>query len=102
MTISPVTETLRLSLPSILGEERPGVPFSITKPRILPPSAWDFAQTMNTSAIGEFEIHVLVPMSLYPKAVFSARVVMADGSEPASASVRPKQPISCPLASLGR
>ena len=31
-----------------------------------------------------------------------ARVFMAPGSEPASGSVRPKQPMSSPLAILGR
>jgi hypothetical protein len=39
------------------------MPFSSTKPRILPPCASDFAQTTKTSAIGLFEIHILDPFS---------------------------------------
>ena len=37
------------------------MPFSSTKPRILPPCASDFAQTTKTSAKGEFEIQVFDP-----------------------------------------
>ena len=69
------------------------------KPRILPSS---FAQTMQRSAIGAFEIHILAPLSLKPFGTFSARVTMPPGSEPKSGSVRPKQPISSALASFGR
>ena len=39
------------------------MPFSSTKPRIALSCAADFAQTTNTSAIGEFEIHVFEPVS---------------------------------------
>ena len=45
----------------ILGAVRPFMPFSRTKPRILPPCASDLAQTTNTSAIGELVIHILEP-----------------------------------------
>ena len=38
-------EARRLSLPPILGAERPFIPFSSTKPRISPPWVADFAQT---------------------------------------------------------
>ena len=46
---------------SIFGAERPFMPFSSTKPRIAPSCASDFAQTTNTSAIGELVIHILDP-----------------------------------------
>jgi hypothetical protein len=59
-TISPVTDVLRLNLPSIFGAERPFIPFSRMKPRITSSSV--FAQTTNTSAIGAFEIHILLPV----------------------------------------
>ena len=54
------------------------------------------------SAIGALEIHILLPVSLKPFGTFSARVAIEPGSEPKSGSVRPKQPISSALASLGR
>ena len=59
ITISPVTDVRRLNLPSIFGADSPFIPFSRMKPRITPSSV--FAQTTNTSAIGEFEIHILLP-----------------------------------------
>jgi hypothetical protein len=62
MTISPVIEARSDSLPSILGAERPFMPFSSTKPRILPPWASDFAQMTKTSAIGALEIHIFEPL----------------------------------------
>ena len=40
------------------------MPFSSTKPRILPSCASDLAQTTNTSAMGEFEIHIFAPVIL--------------------------------------
>ena len=63
MTISPVTEARKESLPSIFGADRPLVPLSSTKPRILPPCASDFAQTTKTSAMGLLVIHILDPFS---------------------------------------
>ena len=38
------------------------MPFSRTKPLILPSWASDLAQTTNTSAIGELVIHILAPL----------------------------------------
>ncbi len=61
MTISPVVEARRDSLPFSVGADRPFMPFSRTKPRIAPSCASDFAQTTNTSAKGAFEIHILAP-----------------------------------------
>ena len=56
-----MTDVRRLNLPSIFGADRPFMPFSRMKPRIMPSSV--FAHTMNTSAIGELEIHILLPDS---------------------------------------
>ena len=78
-TISPVTEVRSDSLPSIFGVEKPLVPRSTMKPRILPSS---FAQTTAMSAIGALEIHILAPLSLKPFGTFSARVTIEPGSEP--------------------
>src|SRR5512134_2682223 len=67
ITISPVTEVLKPTLPWIFGAERPLAPLSRMKPRIsptLPLSSTSFAQTTNTSAIGELEIHILEPVRL--------------------------------------
>ena len=63
MTISPVTEARRLTLPSISGVDSPAMPRSTMKPRISPPWASDFAQMISTSAIGELVIQVLAPVS---------------------------------------
>ena len=96
------TEARKLNLPVIFGTDSPLAPFSKTKPRIAPSWALDFAQTMKTSAIGELEIQVFSPLIRYPLSIFSAVVVMLAGSDPASGSVSPKQPIHSPLASFGR
>ncbi len=64
MTTSPVIEARKESLPPTFGAERPFMPFSRMKPRISLSCATDFAQMTKTSAIGEFEIHILEPVSL--------------------------------------
>ncbi len=46
-------------------------------------------------------IHILVPFSTHPSAVRRAVVRMAAGSDPASGSVSPKQPINSPAAMPG-
>ncbi|MNR11179.1 hypothetical protein D3C85_1274670 [compost metagenome] len=61
MTISPVIEARRPTLPWIAGALRPCQPFSRTKPRISPASS--LAQTTNTSAIGLLVIHILLPVN---------------------------------------
>ncbi len=61
MTISPVIDVRSESLPSIFGALSPSMPLSSMNPQTRPSSF--FAQTMNTSAIGEFEIHIFVPFS---------------------------------------
>src|SRR6266446_4863982 len=100
ITTSPVIEVRRPTLPWILGADRPFTDFSRMKPRISPASS--LAQTTKTSAIGELEIHVLVPVRVYPPFAFFARVCIEPGSEPWLGSVRPKQPIHSPFASFGR
>src|SRR5687767_15228318 len=92
-------EVRRPTLPWMAGALRFLKDFSSTKPRMSSPS---FAHTTNTSAIGELEIHVFVPVRLYPPGTFFARVCIEPGSEPWLGSVRPKQPIHSPLASLGK
>ena len=59
-TISPVTDVRSDSLPSIFGVEKPLVPRSTMKPRILPSS---FAHTTAMSATGELVIHIFAPLS---------------------------------------
>ncbi|KGD38142.1 hypothetical protein DO70_6467 [Burkholderia pseudomallei] len=91
------------TLPWITGADSPLQPFSRMKPRISSrPSSSSFAQTTNTSAIGEFVIHIFEPDSEYPPGTFLARVTMLPGSEPWFGSVSPKQPIHSPVASFGR
>ena len=46
-------------------------------------------------------IHILRPLSTQWSPSFTATVVMPPGFEPKSGSVRPKQPIASPEASLG-
>src|SRR4051812_42993344 len=89
----------RPTLPWIFGALRPFMPLSRMKPRM---SLSSFAQTTNTSAIGELEIHVLEPVRLYPPETRFARVCIEPGSEPWLGSVSPKQPIHSPVASFGR
>ena len=67
-------------LPTILGALSPSMPFSRMKPRITPSSF--FAQTTKTSAIGEFVIHILLPVSRNPPSAFLACASMLPGSEP--------------------
>ena len=78
-TISPVIEARNESLPSILGVENPLVPRSTKKPRMTPSS---LAHTTARSATGALVIHILAPVSRYPPAAFSARVIIEPGSEP--------------------
>jgi len=63
ITISPVTDSRRLSFPTIFGADSPFMPFSRMNPRIWLLCSADLAQTTNTSAIGALEIHILLPVS---------------------------------------
>ena len=96
---APVAEARSENLRSISGAAKPRMPFSTMKPR-MPSSV--FAQTMARSAIGAFVIHILEPFSTQSLPRRLACVFMFDGSEPPCGSVRPKQPISSPVAMRGR
>ena len=98
--IMPVTDARSENLPSIFGALSPFMPFSRMKPRMSPASS--FAHTTNTSAIGELVIQVFEPFSTNPPSTRFARVRIDAGSDPASGSVRPKQPTHSPLRSFGR
>src|SRR5689334_19466314 len=73
------------------------------KPRIEPSSsrAPVLAQTIDTCAVEPLVIHILAPFSTQPSAVSFATVIRPPGFEPKSGSVRPKQPITLPLAISG-
>ena len=60
------------------------------------------AQITARSATLPFVIQALVPSSLQPPCDRTARVRRLPGSEPASGSVRPKQPSTSPRAIAGR
>jgi len=57
------------NLPSIFGALNPFMPFSRMKPRMRLLSTSDFAQTMNTSAIGLFVILKLNKVLLHSQRV---------------------------------
>jgi hypothetical protein len=78
--------------------ENPGVLVGTTKPRT--PSSVT-AQTIATSATDPLVIHILRPLRIQSDPSRRARVVIEAGSEPASGSVRPKQPSSSPAAMPG-
>ena len=95
---SPVAEARNENFPCISALVKPSVPFSTRNPRI--PSSVR-AQTTATSATLPFVIHCLAPFSTQQSPSRRARVRIADGFEPKSGSVSPKQPIVRPLASPG-
>ena len=68
--------------------------FSTMKPRIAPSSVR--AQTIAMSAIVPFVIHIFAPFRIQSEPSRRACVRIEPGSEPASGSVRPKQPITSP------
>ena len=59
------------------------------------------AQIRAASAVDPPEIHILEPLIIQSPPSRRARVRIADGSEPASASVRPKHPMISPAAIPG-
>src|SRR6201998_4263670 len=73
----------------LVGTTKPRTPSSVT------------AQTIATSATDPLVIHILRPLRIRPDPSRRARVVIEAGSEPASGSVRPKQPSSSPAAMPG-
>ena len=60
-----------------------------------------FAQMTNRSASGEFVIHIFAPLMTQSVPRRLAWVFMLAGSEPPCGSVRPKQPITSPVAMRG-
>ena len=81
------------------GAVKPGVPRSTRKPRISPSSVR--AQTTATSEIEPFVIHIFAPFRIQSEPSRFACVRIVPGSEPASGSVSPKQPIASPRC-IGR
>ena len=81
------------------GALKPGIPRSTRKPLTLPSSVR--AQTTATSARDPLVIHILAPSRTQFSPTRLARVRMPAGLEPASGSVRPKQPIVVPAAMPG-
>ena len=55
----------------------------------------------NRSASGEFVIHIFAPLMIQSVPCRLAWVFMLAGSEPPCGSVRPKQPITSPVAMRG-
>ena len=74
--------------------------FSIIKPLNDPFSS--LAQIIKISAIGEFVIQFFDPLIIYPLSLSTNVVFRELGSEPASLSVKPKQPIYSPLDNFGK
>ena len=93
-TSSDVTEARSDSFLWISGALKPRIPFSTTKPRISPSPVR--AHTTARSEIVPFVIHIFEPFSTQSPPSRRACVRIEPGSEPASASVNPKQPISSP------
>ncbi len=94
-----MTEARSENLCSISGAEKPGVPFSMRKPRI--PSGV-MAHTTARSASEPLVIHIFEPFNTQSAPRFLAWVFMLAGSDPPCGSVRPKQPMSSPRAMAGR
>ena len=94
-----MTDARNESLCFISGASNPGIPFSTRKPLICPSSVR--AQTTATSAIVPFVIHIFVPFRIQSPPSRRARVRIDPGSEPASGSVSPKQPIASPSCMEG-
>ena len=69
--------------------------FSTMKPRIAPSSV--LAHTIAMSAIVPFVIHIFAPFRIQSDPSRRACVRMEPGSEPASGSVSPKQPMISPV-----
>src|SRR5262245_24782707 len=94
--ISPVIEQRNDILCSITRVVNPGVSFSTKKASISLPAV--LAQIIATSANGALVIHFLLPFNSQPSLVLVAVVRILAGSEPASISVKAKQPTAAPFA----
>ena len=97
---SPVDDALKDSFPCISGVEKPSIPLSTINPCILPDSS--FAQTTAMCANGALEIHILAPFRITWSPSSLKLESIPPGFEPKSGSVKPKQPIISPVASLGK
>jgi hypothetical protein len=94
-TSSLVTDARSDCLRSTSLAVNPGVSVGTTKPRTR--SSSQRAQTTATSAMPPFVIHIFDPSMIQSSPPSRrARVRIAAGSEPESASVRPKQPTASP------
>ncbi len=89
-----MTEARSESFLWISGAENPGMSRSTMKPWIAPSSVR--AQTTAMSAIVPFVIHIFAPLRIQSEPSRRACVRIEPGSEPASGSVRPKQPMTSP------
>ena len=95
---SEVTDARNDSLLCTSDVVKPRIPRSTRNPRI-PASV--VAHTTATSAIEPLVIHILVPSRIQSPPSRRAEVRIDEGSEPASGSVRPKQPMARPAAISG-
>ena len=93
-----MTEARSDPLCLISGAENPGASAGTTNPRM--PSSVR-AQTTATSATVPLVIHILRPFRIQSDPDRAAEVRIDAGSEPASGSVRPKQPMASPAAIRG-
>ena len=93
-----MTEARRDAFFLISGAEKPGLSVGTMNPRT--PSSVR-AQMMAMSAIDPLVIHILEPLMIQSDPSRRALVRIEDGSDPESASVRPKHPITSPLAICG-
>ncbi len=98
-TSSEVTDARSEIFLWISGAVKPGVPFSTMNPRISPSSVR--AHTTAMSAMVPFVIHIFAPFRTQSPPSRFACVRIVPGSEPASGSVRPKQPITSPVCMAG-
>ena len=98
-TSSDVTDARSDIFLCISGASKPFMPRSTRKPLISPSSVR--AQTTATSAIVPFVIHIFDPLRIQSEPLRFAVVRIEPGSDPASGSVRPKQPIASPVCSGG-
>src|SRR2546426_2369454 len=93
-----VTDARSENFPMCKAVENPGVPFSTTKPRMVPSA---LAHTTATSAMEPLVIHDFAPLRIQESPSRRALVRIAPGFDPKSGSVSPKQPMLSPEASFG-
>src|SRR5436853_1186136 len=99
-TSSPVALARNDHLPCVSGVVNPCIPRSTINPLISPCSS--LAHTTAISAKGALLIHILEPLRITWSPLSLKFDSMPEGLEPKSGSVKPKQPIHSPVASLGK